>query len=76
MILLRILVDGRTRLVHRVSPARLRPSLDIIRLELDRIAPTRRIVVVADYGDIAAIILRREALHGPGRSPSPLSHSA
>jgi hypothetical protein len=73
MILLRILVDRKVRLEYRTSSARLRPTLDLIRLELDRFAPSKRIVVVADYGDISAILLRREPLHG--RSPT-LSHSA
>lgn len=71
MIKLRILVAGRIRFEWRTSAKGLRPALDIIRLELDRIAPTRRIVVVADYGDISAILLRREPLHG-----SALSHTA
>jgi hypothetical protein len=71
MIKLRILVGGKVRLEWRTSPGRFRAALDIIRLELDRIAPSRRLVVIADYGDIAALVYRREPIRG-----NTLSHTA
>jgi len=71
MIKLRILVGGKTRLEWRTSPGRFRAALDLIRLELDRISPARAIVVIADYGDIAAIVYRREPIRG-----RTLSHTA
>jgi len=59
VIILRVLVNGKTRLRTRVSASQLRPTLDLITLELVKFRPHKTIVVVADYGDIAAIVYRR-----------------
>jgi hypothetical protein len=74
MIVLRILAGRQERMRTTVSAAQLRSTLDLIHLELVHLGASlnKRIVVVADYGDVAAIVYRRE----PQSATRPLPHSA